>query len=232
MLNSHRIPAPPRVHYFEEIALSYGVLPCGIDEVGRGCLAGPLVVAAAMVYEKSSLIRDSKQLSPLQRLKAYEFLREHSDFGLGIVSARQIDRWGIVAATLWAMRRAIMQLVAQGRQKPAFALVDALPLVVPWDAVFAPVPEGFLGSLDVSDPVRSPWGKVIAFNHGETYSYSIAAASIIAKVTRDALMVRLSEYYPHYSFDRHKGYGTQLHQEAVSRAGRSLVHRETFACSV
>lgn len=226
---SPRIPAPPREHYFEELAATYSVVPCGIDEVGRGCLAGPLVVAAAMVYAYSPLLRDSKLLSPLQRDKAYGFLLEQSDFALAFVGPQQIDRWGIVPATLWAMRRAVMQLVAIVDQKPAFALVDAMPLVLP-GGIFLGQPHEFLshpGGLQ-TDPLLAPWGKVVAFDHGERYSYTIAAASIIAKVTRDRMMERIAPEYPAYLLDRHKGYGTLSHRSAILSHGITIIHRATF----
>ena len=178
----------------------------GIDEVGRGAIAGP-VVAAAVVLPLSinfpwlSLVRDSKQLSPSKR----EFLLEQIQkaelpIGVGMVPQVYIDDYGIVKATQLAMSKAVEKLPFT----PDFLLIDALPL-----------PE-------VSLPQRSIF-------HGDQLSLSIACASIVAKVSRDRYMVELDNLYPNYGLARHKGYGTREHLLSLQQHGPCPLHRRSFA---
>ena len=179
----------------------------GIDEVGRGPLAGP-VTAAAVVMPREipeawfGLIRDSKQMSPAQRAFAYEQIGRHARaVGVGSSTPFEIDSIGIVPATRLAMTRAIDDLGVA----PDHLLIDA---------VFLP---------DVSVP-QTPIIK------GDTISISIAAASIVAKVTRDRLMAESYEArFPGYGFARNKGYGTAEHKEALRRLGPCAIHRHSFA---
>lgn len=186
---------------------------------------GPLVAAAAMVYGgHMPLLRDSKLLIERERATAYRWLMEHSWFGVGVASAQQIDHLGIVKANSWAMERAFLQLLASAPCRPAFVLVDAVPLLVPAGMLATP-PAGVIIS---QDALIDPWGKIIAFPQSEEFSYSIAAASIIAKVTRDRLIAGLGKEFPGYSFERHKGYATECHRTKLAERGRTLVHRVSF----
>jgi ribonuclease HII len=174
----------------------------GVDEVGRGCLAGP-VLAAAVVLDPDRHIRglrDSKQLTPTQRERVYdEIVARAAAWSVASADAREIDESNIARASLAAMRRALMSLVPL----PDFALVDAF----------------HVPSLPIAQR-----GVV----KGDARCASIAAASIVAKVTRDRLMLELDRADPRYGFARHKGYATAEHLEAVARYGYSQAHRRTF----
>jgi len=176
---------------------------CGVDEVGRGCLAGP-VVAAAVSFDEfhrpHPRVRDSKALTPNSRQELFDFiLNEATDFGFGLVSAKKIDNLGIVSATKEAMALAIKSL----SKRPDEVLVDVV----------------FLENIKV---------KQKAVINGDTCVYSIAAASIVAKVFRDRLVSGLDSVYPGYFFASHKGYGTRNHYRAISRHGLTPEHRKTF----
>jgi ribonuclease HII len=170
----------------------------GVDEAGRGPLAGP-VVAAAVVLDPD----DSKLLSPRRRDRLFDAIRDRARaVGVGIVSPETIDRINILQATLLAMREAVDALEACGLCADHL-LLDALTLpdmTVPQDGIVK----------------------------GDQKSVSIAAASIIAKVTRDRMMVELDARYPGYGFAVHKGYPTAVHREALARLGPSPVHRRSF----
>ena len=197
---------------FEQDAWAQGARRLvGVDEAGRGPLAGP-VVAAAVVFARDFLeteasrslqgLTDSKQLSAKRRELFYDLLVSNPEIevGVGIVSADEIDALNILRATHLAMARAIQQLAPL----PDLALVDGLPvrgLPVPHRAIVG----------------------------GDGLSLSIAAASVVAKVTRDRLLVELAAQYPNYGFDRHKGYGTRAHLAALQRHGPCPAHRRSFA---
>lgn len=175
---------------------------CGIDEAGRGPWAGP-VVAAAVILDPAAIpegLDDSKKLSAAQRDMLHDAIMARSWVGIGIADAARIDRDNILAATLWAMAEAVRSL----RMMPALALVD--------------------GNREPSlpCPVRTVIG-------GDAASLSIAAASVIAKVTRDRLMLDFDRLYPHFGFARHKGYGTALHRKALAEHGPCPIHRRSFA---
>jgi len=172
-----------------------------VDEAGRGPWAGP-VVAAAVIFQRRRLsvrIDDSKQLTALQRARAFEQIVSHAEVGVGIVSAEDIDRHSIVAATLAAMQQAIRELMPQ----PDLVLVDGL----------------------TAPPLSMPAWPIV---HGDARSYPIACASIIAKVVRDSLMVFYHRLLPAYQFQQHKGYGTAVHARVLSEWGPSLLHRVSF----
>jgi ribonuclease HII len=180
-------------------------LVAGIDEAGRGSLAGPVVAGAVILPSLPAVdwmeeIRDSKQLTALRREKLFERIREVAlAVGAGVVSQKVIDNKGIVKATRLAMRAAVQQL----NPAPDFLLIDYLK-----------VPE-----------IKLPqWGIV----DGDALCLSIACASIIAKVIRDRLMATLDEKYPGYGLARHKGYGTKSHLECLERLGPCPIHRRTF----
>ncbi len=187
-------------------ARGYAAL-AGIDEAGRGCWAGPVVAAAVVlgsaVYRDPSLlatVNDSKQMSPAAREQAYTAIAAVAEgMGIGIVPAFLIDAYGILPATRLAMTLALLQLPCR---------VDALLI----DAEHLP---------GISLPQE-------AIVRGDRRSLSVAAASVIAKVTRDRLMLTASRRYPAYGFALHKGYGTALHQRALLAHGPSPLHRRTF----
>lgn len=184
------------------------ILVAGLDEVGRGAWAGPLVAGAVILPKPSrplqralAMVNDSKQLSPLQRETCASVIRTHATaVAIGSVPVAELDTLGIVNATRTAMRRAIAALYTP----PQALLLDAFPL-----------PQCDL-------PQR-------AIIRGDSYSFSIAAASIIAKVERDAMLCQLHEQYPQYQWARNKGYGTAAHQQALREFGVSPEHRRSFA---
>jgi ribonuclease HII len=174
---------------------------CGIDEAGRGPWAGP-VVAAAVVLDPDCIphgLNDSKKLTEAEREALFHPIMASARVGIGIAEVDRIDRDNILAATLWAMAEALRQI-----DGVALALVD--------------------GNRAPELPCR-----VETIIEGDGKSLSIAAASIIAKVTRDRIMVGHDATWPQYGFARHKGYGTVLHQEALMRHGPSPLHRRSFA---
>jgi len=179
----------------------------GLDEAGRGCLAGPVVAAAVILpLEKDCLsifvgVRDSKQLLPHARESLYQVIMQHAvAVAVGFGSVALIDERNILQATKYAMRAAIGQLSTA----PQALLLDALMLS------------------DISLPQRS-------IIKGDASCLSIAAASIVAKVTRDRLMLQLHELYPAYGFAQHKGYGTEAHLAALHEHGACPIHRRSFA---
>ncbi len=188
---------------YEQAALARGLTTvCGIDEAGRGPWAGP-VVAAAVILDPANIpegLNDSKKLSAKKRDILFGEICTRAIIGIGIAEVEYIDRHNILAATLWAMGQAVRGLGVA----PRIAFVDgnrapALPCLV-------------------ETIVR-----------GDSRSLSIAAASIIAKVTRDRLMIALDAELPGYGFARHKGYGTAVHRLALARLGPSIQHRRSFA---
>ncbi len=178
----------------------------GIDEVGRGAIAGPVAAAAAILpYQANmpwiSLVRDSKQLSPLKREYLFELIQASGiAIGVGMVSQDEIDDKGIVRATQMAMRIAIEQL----SPPPDFLLIDALSL-----------PE-----------LSLPQKGII---HGDQLCISIACASIVAKVRRDHYMIELDTLYPGYGLARHKGYATRKHLLSLQQLGPCPIHRQSFS---
>ncbi|MDH4300905.1 MAG: ribonuclease HII [Nitrospira sp.] len=189
---------------FERVARLCGYRRiAGIDEAGRGPLAGPVVAAAVILPTRCRLlgINDSKQLSAKDREQVYTAILEQAvGVGVGSADVAEIDQLNILEATRLAMRRAVEQLVPP----PDYVLIDAVVL------------PGF----------KVPTRPIIK---GDTLSVSIAAASIIAKVTRDRLMARYHEIFPEYGFLSHKGYGTAEHLERLARHGPCAIHRRTFA---
>lgn len=175
----------------------------GVDEAGRGPLAGPLSVAAVVLPDgfEHAVLNDSKKLTELRRERLYEELTgdDRVRWCCVLVEPGEIDRLNILGATHQGMRRAVMGL---GKD------VD--------------------GALIDGRPVREFPVKQVALVKGDSLSFSIAAASVIAKVTRDRLMMRLAEVYPGYGFEIHKGYPTKKHVEALQRLGPCAVHRRSF----
>lgn len=187
---------------FERQAAEQGFAQvAGVDEAGRGPLAGPIVAAAVVLSQAVEGLNDSKLLTEARREVLYESLHagEHR-IGVSVIEAEEIDALGIQQANYAAMARAVAAL----QPAPDFLLVDGFQL----------------------PGVRQPVLKLIK---GDQRSLSIAAASIVAKVTRDRLMLTWAERFPEYGFERHKGYGTREHLEALGTVGPCVLHRRSFA---
>ncbi|MFA5499817.1 MAG: ribonuclease HII [Candidatus Omnitrophota bacterium] len=176
-------------------------LIAGVDEAGRGPLAGPVVAAAVILktFRFRERVDDSKKLSANKREKAFSEIIKKSIFGIGIVDERTIDRINIYQATKKAMHEALSKLGTT----PDYVIVDGKM------------------KLTTKCPIR-------CIPKGDSKSLSIAAASIIAKVTRDRIMHEYDDIYPQYGFSRHKGYGTKAHMAALRKYGPSQIHRKTF----
>lgn len=175
---------------------------CGVDEAGRGPLAGPVCAAAVILPKGLELpgLNDSKKLTDKKRRELFPLIKEQAlAYGIGLASHEEIDQINILQATYLAMERAISQLNDQAD----FALIDGNR------------------AKDFGLPVRT----VVK---GDSLSASIAAASVLAKVTRDDIMLEMAEIYPHYGFEIHKGYGTKAHYDALREYGESPIHRHTF----
>ncbi|MBQ6545343.1 MAG: ribonuclease HII [Lachnospiraceae bacterium] len=186
---------------YEERYASYGYV-CGIDEAGRGPLAGPVVAGAVILDPAKEILylNDSKKLSPARRDLLYDEIREKAvAFGVGIVGPERIDEINILQATYEAMRRAILSL-------------SVVPDVLLNDAVR--IPDMLIQQVPIIK--------------GDAKSVSIAAASILAKVTRDRIMLEMDEIYPEYGFAQHKGYGTAEHIAAIRAFGPCPIHRRSF----
>ena len=178
-------------------------LVCGIDEAGRGPLAGPVVVAAVIMPEDSFIegVNDSKKVSEKKREKLYDEITENAiAWSVGIIDQNEIDEINILNATKKGLTTALTEL----KEKPDIILVDALTKI---------------------DTLGIPYESIIK---GDAKSYSIAAASLIAKVTRDRIMRQWDEIYPQYGFINHKGYGTKAHIDAIKQYGLCPLHRKSF----
>jgi ribonuclease HII len=187
----------------EDLHFENGIkLICGVDEAGRGPLAGPVCAAAVILPPHAQIpgLNDSKKLTDKKRRELYPVIMEQAvAYGIGFASHEEIDEINILQATYLAMERAIAKLSV----RPELALIDGNR------------------AKDFGVPVKT----VIK---GDSLSASIAAASILAKVTRDDLMLEAAREYPQYAFDVHKGYGTKAHYEALAAYGPSPIHRMSF----
>ena len=175
---------------------------CGVDEAGRGPLAGPVCAAAVILPKGLELpgLNDSKKLTDKKRRELFPIIKEQAiAYGIGFASHEEIDEINILQATYLAMERALQQLEG----KADFAIIDGNR------------------AKDFGIPVRT----VIK---GDSLSASIAAASVLAKVSRDDIMLEMAEKYPEYAFEVHKGYGTKAHYEALRAHGHSPIHRMSF----
>ncbi len=180
---------------------------CGIDEAGRGPLAGPVVVASVIMPKDSMIegVNDSKKVSEKKREKLYEEIIENAiSYSVGIVDQNEIDRVNILNATKAGLTESIRGL----KVKPDIILVDALTGI---------------------DTCGIPYHSIVK---GDAKCYSIAAASIIAKVTRDRIMRQWHEVYPQYNFIQHKGYGTAAHIAAIKEYGLCPLHRRSFVKNI
>lgn len=176
---------------------------CGIDEAGRGPLAGPVVVASVIMPKDSMIegVNDSKKISESKREMLYEkIIEEAVSYGVAIIDQKEIDELNILNATKKALTTSLKEL----KVRPDIILVDAL---------------------DRIDTLQIPYQSIIK---GDAKAYSIAAASIIAKVTRDRIMRQWDEIYPQYGFERHKGYGTAAHIAAIKEYGICPLHRLSY----
>ncbi len=175
---------------------------CGVDEAGRGPLAGPVCAAAVILPSNLEIpgLTDSKKLTDKKRRELFPVIKEQAiAYGIGLATEEEIDQINILQATFLAMKRALEQLSV----KPELALIDGNR------------------ETDFGLPVKT----VVK---GDSLSANIAAASVLAKVTRDDIMVELAEEYPQYGFEIHKGYGTKAHYAALTEHGASPVHRMSF----
>ena len=205
--NPAEIPPAPDLRFEQALWAAGVVRVAGLDEAGRGAWAGPVSAGAVILPPDPDIarqlcqVRDSKQMRPAERAFWAEIIKARAlAWGVGFATHQEIDAWGIVPATRQAMARALEQLIPS----PATLLIDALRL-----------PE-----------VALPQTPLIK---GDARSLSIAAASVLAKTARDAVMVQLDQEYPAYGFARHKGYGTAMHRAALERNGPCPVHRLSFA---
>jgi len=199
-----------RKNAYESAAWEQLSVVCGIDEVGRGCLAGPLVTGAVILPIGCRFrgLKDSKMMTERERERVYRWIVKNCHCAVGIVSHSQIDQHNIWNATLIGMKRAALNLLAVAPQQPSAFLIDAMPLKLT-DTDYKDIP-------------------VFHFYKGESKSTSIAAASILAKVTRDRLMGKLEAVFPGYGLAKHKGYSTKAHKAAVLAEGHSIIHRVSF----
>lgn len=185
----------------ERIAAGFSPL-CGVDEAGRGPLAGPVCAAAVILPQGLELtgLNDSKKLTEKQREALYDVIKEQAlSYGIAFATVEEIEEYNILGATFLAMKRAVEQL----RTVPALALVD--------------------GNRDPG--LGIPTETVVK---GDGKCADIAAASILAKVTRDRYMLEMANQYPEYGFEKHKGYGTKAHYAALREFGPSPIHRPSF----
>lgn len=190
-----------QMHEFEEKYDEYSCI-CGMDEAGRGPLAGPVVAASVILPKDAEILflNDSKKVTKKRRLELFEEIYEKAvDIGVGIIDEKRIDAVNILNATYEAMQNAVKKMLT----KPDILLVDAVR--VPNIGI-----------------------KQISIIKGDARSVSIAAASIIAKVTRDRLMIEYDNQYPEYGFAKHKGYGTTEHIAAIHKHGACPIHRKSF----
>lgn len=200
-----KLPAKEKIDllkYEKELYKEGITLIAGTDEAGRGPLVGPVVAAAVILPKNYCLegLNDSKQLSEKKREKFYDIIiRDAISVGVGVVDAKTIDEINILEASRLAMKKAIKEL----KVKPEYILSDAMKL----------------------DGINIPYKDII---HGDALSLNIAAASVIAKVTRDRMMVELDKKYPEYGFKKHKGYPTKEHLENVKKYGVLENYRFTY----
>lgn len=191
-------------YLYEQNAFNAGYkVICGIDEAGRGPLAGPVYAATVVLPLGIEIdgLNDSKKLTEKKREELFDVIREVAlDYSIGVATEKEIDEINILNATFLAMHRAVEGL----KNKPDYALIDG------------------------NQYPKIPFVMEETVVKGDAKSMSIAAASILAKVSRDRFMLEMANKYPQYQFEKHKGYGTKVHYEAIKEYGPSPIHRLTF----
>lgn len=198
------------LYQYEHAIWKQKKLLCGVDEVGRGCLSGPIVTVAAIINPGSfhpELI-DSKKTTPLLRSELFKWSIKNCSYSIGINNNHFIEAQNIYKATQTTMLQTLYNLLYKTKTAPALILVDAMPLTLNASK---------FQNIEVQSIIQ-----------GESKSASIAAASIIAKVTRDNIMSRLHESFPVYHTNQHQGYGTDKHFAAILQHGSSFIHRPSF----
>lgn len=186
----------------------------GIDEAGRGPLAGPVVVACCMMPRNSMIegVNDSKKIAEKKREKLYDLITQEAiSYGVGIIGQNEIDEINILQATKKGLTMAIKDMEEKLKENPELGITKP-------DAIL-------VDALTKIDTDGIPYKSII---HGDAISYSISCASIIAKVTRDRIMRQWDEVYPQYGFEKHKGYGTAAHIQAIKEYGLCPLHRRSF----
>lgn len=205
-------------NFFEKNAWKNNFFVCGIDEVGRGCLAGPVLVAAVIMPQNSfhELLIDSKKLSSSDRELAYNWIINNCEFTVATACNKNIDNNNIYKSTQQTMQKAysfLLEKISFPLEKLNYLLTDAMPL-----------------NIDKKDKHENL--SIHNFNYGESISSTIAAASIVAKVTRDRMMNDIDLIFPRYGFKQHKGYGTKKHLDAIQMNGASIIHRQSFLSNI
>ena len=199
----------------EELYMQKGLKTiAGIDEAGRGPLAGPVVVACCLMPRNSMIegVNDSKKIAEKKREKLYESITEEAiSYGVGIIGQTEIDEINILNATKKGLTKAIQEMEEKLKQKAELGIIKP-------DAIL-------VDALTKIDTDGIPYQSIV---HGDAISYSIACSSIIAKVTRDRMMRQWDEIYPQYGFAKHKGYGTAAHIQAIKEYGLCPLHRRSF----
>jgi ribonuclease HII len=219
----------------------------GIDEAGRGPLAGPVVASACALRVPSpipmstsghplpwgeedmtsfSLVRDSKKLSEKQREKLFDFIHEHFYVGVGICDHRTIDRINVLEATFLAMKKAVSSL--KSNIKTQNAKVQSKNQKLNNDTNYQLQDTRYIILVDGNKPIPNLSMEQQVIVNGDKLVKSISAASIVAKVTRDRIMLEMHENYPQYCFNQHKGYGTACHMEMIKKYGVCEIHRKSF----
>jgi len=200
---------------YEKQAWAQGSLICGVDEVGRGCLAGPLLTASVILPQNCPMqFKDSKKLSAKQREAAYAWLKDNALSAVAHYDHNAIAHYNIYQATLRAMRQSLCMLASKAPQaftRVSSILVDAMPVTLPISLNAAPI---------------------TSIIRGEDASSSIAAASIIAKVTRDRLMQNMAPLFPRYGFESNKAYASEKHCAALISGPASFMHRNSFVATM
>jgi len=215
---------------FEKNAWENSLFVCGIDEVGRGCFCGPVVTAAVilpinlnnsprpsgheieLINPKQNFLRDSKLMSEKERNFSYEWIKENCFYSFSSIDHNEIDQKNILEATKNSMKKSfvqLMELLPFSHEKIKYLIIDAVKLNIPNCYHHK--------DLKIFNPTK-----------GESVSISVAAASIFAKVTRDKMMWKFAKYFPEFEMEKHKGYGTKIHQEALRKNGSSVIHRKSF----
>ena len=197
-------------NFYENLSWSRSKVVYGLDEAGRGSLAGPVVAACVVlpINESCLLLKDSKLLKKEDLLVAMEWIKSNCFYTYSVISHRLIDRHNIYQATIMAMRKSIIQMLTFFKEMPTYVLIDAVHI-----------------EMKILEKLKI---KSISLIKGELKSSSIAAASIVAKTKRDLIMQKLHVSFPNYDFERHYGYGTPGHKKELKIKNSSIIHRKSF----